>query len=281
MSLFIIFNLFLIGSLIYIVFFIYIIILELLKIQRRKFFNLLVDLSKLHDSFNKYTYIKIFIFTLIGFLCSYHIYQYYLQLNSNDKSFFIRVLGNGFFLAPLILLIINNQKYIIENFIKTFKIETEQYSSTFQLYYAFRFNYKDELDPNSKRIRNNIIELVKNRDIIKKYDNLEKKWETFKNIVDSAVEARLNFERLNNQSLLIVTILLLTGYISLLLDKVFFSLFFLIISFLILINRVLILGIRSLLKYYCIDRESIIILSQIKHETKKVDEEIDDIDILK
>ena len=91
----------------------------------------------------------------------------------------------------------------------------------------------------------------------------------------------MNFERLNNQSLLIVTILLLTGYISLLLDKVFFSLFFLIISFLILINRVLILGIRSLLKYYCIDRESIIILSQIKHETKKVDEEIDDIDILK
>ena len=243
MSVLIIFNLFLIGSLIYITFFIYIIILEYLKTQRRKFFILLVGLSKLHDNFNKYTHLKIFVFTLIGFFCSYFIYQYYLQLDPNEKNFFHKILGNGFFLAPLILLIINNQKYIIENFIKTFKIETTNLYTSIQ---------KNELDPNSKRIRNNIIELVKHIDIINTKDELNKKWKTFKNIVDSAVEARLNFERLNNQSLLIVAILLLTGYISLL------------ISFLILINRVLILGIRSLLKYYCIDKESLLILEQIK-----------------
>jgi len=276
MSVFKIFNLFLMGSLIYIIFFIYIVILELLKTQRRKFFNLLVDLSKLHDYFNKYTFVKVFIFILIGFFCSYFIYQYYL--NIDDKIFFHKVLGNGFFLAPLILLIINNQKYIIENFIKTFKIETEGSIYTFNLS-LFTFNQKDELDPNSKRIRNNIVELVKNIDIINKKDELNKKWKTFKNIVDSAVEARLNFERLNNQSLLIVAILLLTGYISLLVHQIFFSIFFLIISFLILINRVLILGIRSLLKYYCIDRESMIILEQIKHESKQVDEKIDNIKI--
>ncbi len=283
MNVFNIFNLLLIGSLIYIAFFIYMVILEFLKLKRRKFFNLLVDLSKLHDTFNKYTYFKIFIFTLIGFFCSYFIYQYYSHLSLSGKNFFKKVLGNGFFLAPLILLIINNQKYIIENFIKTFKIETEKPTYFFNVYYLFPFNQKDkdELDPNSKRIRNNIIELVKHIDIINKKDELSKKWKTFKNIVDSAVEARLNFERLNNQSLLIVAILLLTGYISLLINQIFFSLFFLIISFLILINRVLILGIRSLLKYYCIDRESLLILEQIKHETKQVDEKIDNIKIVK
>lgn len=283
MNVFNIFNLLLIGSLIYIVFFIYMVILEFLKRKRRKFFNLLVDLSKLHDNFNKYTYFKIFIFTLIGFFCSYFIYQYYLHLSLSEKKFFKKVLGNGFFLTPLILLIINNQKYIIENFIKTFKIEAEKPSYFFNVYYLFPFKQKDkdELDPNSKRIRNNIIELVKHIDIINKKDELNKKWKTFKNIVDSAVEARLNFERLNNQSLLIVAILLLTGYISLLINQIFFSLFFLIISFLILINRVLILGIRSLLKYYCIDRESLLILEQIKHETKQVDEKIDTIKIVK
>jgi len=66
MNVFNIFNLLLIGSLIYIVFFIYMVILEFLKRKRRKFFNLLVDLSKLHDNFNKYTYFKIFKFTYIS-----------------------------------------------------------------------------------------------------------------------------------------------------------------------------------------------------------------------
>ena len=102
------------------------------------------------------------------------------------------MLGNGFFLTPLILLIINNQKYIIENFIKTFKIETEKTKYVLKIYYLSTFNQENELDPNSKRIRNNIIELVKHIDIINKKEELNKKWKTFKNIVDSAVEARLN-----------------------------------------------------------------------------------------
>jgi hypothetical protein len=229
------------------------VILYLLKPKREILFNLLITLSKKHDDFNKNTFLKIYIITVIGLLLAYYIYDvYYLHLNKN----FIKILGNGFFLAPLILLIINNQKYIIENFINTFRIKYEN-------------NEKIILDPNSQRIKNNIIELVKNINIIEQYNDLNQKWKSFNEIVNFAIESRLNFERLNNQSLLIVSILLLLGYTSLLFDNIFFSISFLIVSFLILINRVLILGIRSLLKYYCIGRESLIMLDKINDITKK------------
>ena len=270
-------------GLLYVIFLlIYVAILDFLKTQRHIFFDILITLSKLHDDFNKHTYLKIHTFIFIGILISYFIYQgYFLQLNQEEKKFFVKVLGNGFFLAPLILLIINNQKYIIENFIKTFRIESEKKNSTKIV--CICESYKEtNLDPNLQRIKNNIIELAKNIDAINQYETLKNKWKIFKQIVDNAIESRLNFERLNSQSLLIVTILLLSGYLTLLIDNIFLSLFFLIISFFILINRVLILGIRSLLKYYCIDRESVIMLNEInKIEPIRVDSSIDIIDISK
>ena len=162
----------------------------------------------------------------------------------------------GFLLTPLILLMINNQKYIIENFINTFKID---------------FNNKEEivLDPKSLEIRENVLQVTvaistldtENKDYVSQ-------WQSFEKIVKNAVKSRANFERLNNQSLLIMAFILLIGYIFLLFNVICVSVFLLFFSFYILINRVLIMGIRSILKYYCIAKQADELVIKIKELEK-------------
>jgi hypothetical protein len=75
------------------------VILYLLKAKRYILFNLLISLSKLHNNFNKNTFLKIYIITAIGLFSSYYIYfVYYFNLNYIYQNFFIKILGNGFFL---------------------------------------------------------------------------------------------------------------------------------------------------------------------------------------
>ena len=198
--------------------------------------------NKFNDSF----IVKLIILITIS------IFLVFFSAISSNHETFVRAIQQGFFMAPLVNLMMSNQEKVNRIFLQVFFIEENKDKE------------ENELDPYSKKIRKALEEALLLRDTFTDED--KKIWNLFSDASEQAILSRKNFERLNNKTLVLSGFWLVTGYIFFILGFVEFSAFFLFFSLLMVINRLL-LGVRSIVKYYLIYK-----VATLLKETKQTDE---------
>lgn len=206
---------------------------------------LLHRVARIHDRFNNNPILKIIIYTTIS-LGIILLYSYFTTRISSTEPISHESIGNGFFIAPLVTLMITQQERFIKMFLTVFELEDKN-----------RIQKEDddiiELDEESNEIKVRLLNIRNNES---QFTDGEKNiWRIIEETWIYAANNRKNFKRKNTQALIMVASILMVGYIFYILTLHNVALFFLIFSLLILLNR-LFLGIRTMLKFHLIAKVS-------------------------
>lgn len=174
----------------------------------------------------------------------------------------------GFFIAPLITLIMANQEKVNKTFIKVFNLKDKEEDP------SSRKNV--ELDPYSMKIRTTLMELILLKDIFTAKD--KEIWSLFHTASNQAIIYRESFERLNHKTLVLSSFWLLFGYAFFIFNFYSVASFFLFFAILMIINRLL-LGVRSIIKYYLIyEVASLLRINKRKVESENVNSYFEQLD---
>ncbi len=212
--------------------------------------NIVIKFADKHSKFNENPLLRFFVYLVISVLFVYHVgaEEY------SDET--IKAIGQGFFIAPLVNLMISNQEKIIEMFVLVFSIEDSIPEDT-------------TLDPYSQTIRNSLLDCKNMQDSFREQEKYI--WKLFSTAATQAIANRENFKRLNNKTLLVSGFWLIIGYNLFIFGMHNWSLGILFFSFLMVINRLL-LGLRSIIKYYLIFKVSSLLKEHMKEKiTKELD----------
>jgi len=207
------------------------------------------NIARQHDKFNKNIPLKILVFTIFSLL---------FVLLYNQGRDYQDAIKNGFFIAPLITLMITHQEKYLNIFLKVYKISSSTSSD---------YNKEDdEIDEKSKKIRLNLLKIRFNSE---NYTAENKEiWHVIKETWEYSTRNRDSYKRENTQTLIIVAFLLMTGYIMLILSLYSIALFFLVYSFSMLVNR-LFLALRAIIKYYLIAKVSVLLNNEVEQSLEK------------
>ena len=139
------------------------------------------------------------------------------------------IIKQGFFITPLITLMMTNQQKFIDIFQKVISENDEEIKN---------------LDAYAKDVHDTLTECRANEDLEK-----NELWNILKKATLESLKNRASADRLANQTLVVAGFFLIIGYLFLIYHYYNISAFMLILTFLMIINRTL-LGIRSIAKFY-------------------------------
>lgn len=180
----------------------------------------------------------------------------------------INAVQKGFFIAPLITLIMANQEKVNKTFMRVFNLKDNDGDSDNE--------EKIELDPYSMKIRTTLMELILLKDTFSDKD--KEIWNLFRTASNQAITYRESFERLNHKTLVLSSFWLLFGYVFFIFGFYSVASFFLFFAILMIINRLL-LGVRSIIKYYLIYKvASLLRINKRKVESENINSYFEQLD---
>lgn len=218
--------------------------------------KLIHNIARIHDKFNKNIFLKYFTLFILSF---FFVFLYstvdFGNTNTNGES-----IRNGFFIAPLITMMITHQEKYLNIFLAVFRVPNTGLCTD-----VSSKDY-DAVDSRSLKVRTNLLKIRNNE---KNFTKSESEiWAVIKETWIYSTQNRDSYIRENTQTLIIVAFILMLGYMLFILNCHLTALFFLIFSLLMLLNR-LFLAFRAILKYYLISKVSILLNRDIEESVEK------------